>query len=73
MKCESDKLIQKHEDIKVKTARNSEKGEHVSKRKGQLKRKIIMLISIKIEVEGIGDGWLRDYNYLKVNLSSAIA
>ena len=32
-----------------------------------------MLISIKIEVEGIGDGWLRDYNYLKVNLSSAIA
>ena len=37
--------MQKHEDIKVKTARNSEKGEHVSKSKGQLKRKIIIIIN----------------------------
>ena len=31
-----------------------------------------MPISMKIEVEAIGDGWVGDNNQLKVNFSSAI-
>ena len=72
-------LWEEQRNVRVKNwckTEHGDKSENSQKKwKGwtcEQKWKIIMLISMKIEVEAIGAGWLRDNNYLKVNLSSAI-